>query len=182
MRQLAAVASPNDDGSSVGIALGNAHERSGSRSSETASVRKYAMGGWRDSETRRRVYLDRESEEVRKRAADVRRRMRTDKGMHQPNGDEASTSPERRILDRLAQRAPTHVGAVVPSVGAYEALLGTAEPKQGEVLRRTRVVKSGRLDLNQRPPAPEAGALPGYATPRFRRARKDSAAGSIKGG
>ena len=25
---------------------------------------------------------------------------------------------------------------------------------------------SGRLDLNQRPPAPEAGALPGYATPR----------------
>src|SRR3954463_5491162 len=27
-------------------------------------------------------------------------------------------------------------------------------------------VQSGRLDLNQRPPAPEAGALPGYATPR----------------
>ena len=26
--------------------------------------------------------------------------------------------------------------------------------------------QSGRLDLNQRPPAPEAGALPGYATPR----------------
>ena len=26
--------------------------------------------------------------------------------------------------------------------------------------------ESGRLDLNQRPPAPEAGALPGYATPR----------------
>src|SRR5918993_193169 len=29
-----------------------------------------------------------------------------------------------------------------------------------------RGLKSGRLDLNQRPPAPEAGALPGYATPR----------------
>jgi hypothetical protein len=28
-------------------------------------------------------------------------------------------------------------------------------------------LESGRLDLNQRPPAPEAGALPGYATPRF---------------
>ena len=27
-------------------------------------------------------------------------------------------------------------------------------------------LESGRLDLNQRPPAPEAGALPGYATPR----------------
>ena len=26
--------------------------------------------------------------------------------------------------------------------------------------------ESGRLDSNQRPPAPEAGALPGYATPR----------------
>ena len=25
---------------------------------------------------------------------------------------------------------------------------------------------SGRPDLNRRPPAPEAGALPGYATPR----------------
>src|SRR5512132_4247413 len=39
---------------------------------------------------------------------------------------------------------------------------------------------SGRLDLNQRPPAPEAGALPGYATPRCtenkqrERARRDS--------
>ena len=33
--------------------------------------------------------------------------------------------------------------------------------------RRGLVLKwSGRLDLNQRPPAPEAGALPGYATPR----------------
>ena len=27
-------------------------------------------------------------------------------------------------------------------------------------------VQSGRLDLNQRPPAPKAGALPGCATPR----------------
>ena len=26
---------------------------------------------------------------------------------------------------------------------------------------------SGRLDLNQRPPAPKAGALPGCATPRL---------------
>ena len=34
-------------------------------------------------------------------------------------------------------------------------------------VRLTRGSESGRLDLNQRPPAPEAGALPGYATPRF---------------
>lgn len=26
--------------------------------------------------------------------------------------------------------------------------------------------KSGRPDLNRRPPAPKAGAIPGYATPR----------------
>src|SRR6185503_7175575 len=31
---------------------------------------------------------------------------------------------------------------------------------------RTREKWSGRLDLNQRPPAPHAGALPGCATPR----------------
>src|SRR5439155_8175334 len=49
-------------------------------------------------------------------------------------------------------------------------------PRQRDLLRW-----SGRLDLNQRPPAPEAGALPGYATPRrtfalgaTRRARRDS--------
>src|SRR6266550_6081580 len=29
-----------------------------------------------------------------------------------------------------------------------------------------RVTQSGRLDLNQRSPAPKAGAIPGYATPR----------------
>lgn len=29
------------------------------------------------------------------------------------------------------------------------------------------VAKSGRLDLNQRSPAPKAGALPGFATPRW---------------
>ncbi len=29
--------------------------------------------------------------------------------------------------------------------------------------------ESGRLDLNQRPPAPKAGALPGCATPRMKK-------------
>src|ERR1700730_4533922 len=32
----------------------------------------------------------------------------------------------------------------------------------------TRKIWSGRLDSNQRPPAPKAGALPGCATPRHR--------------
>src|SRR5215210_9422661 len=44
--------------------------------------------------------------------------------------------------------------------------------------------KSGRLDLNQRPPAPEAGALPGYATPRSTdsdgRDRRHSAPGETR--
>jgi hypothetical protein len=85
---------------------------------------KNAIGGWRDSETRRRIYMDRESEEVRARAADVRRRMRTGEGMVQ-------STPEQRILDRLAPRAPTRVGAVVPSVGAYKALPGTTQSQAG---------------------------------------------------
>src|SRR5258705_352472 len=40
---------------------------------------------------------------------------------------------------------------------------------------REREKWSGRLDLNQRPPAPEAGALPSCATPRPRMARPTSA-------
>ena len=36
-------------------------------------------------------------------------------------------------------------------------------------LRNRDLAESGRLDLNQRPPAPKAGALPGCATPRKRR-------------
>ena len=38
--------------------------------------------------------------------------------------------------------------------------------KRRKVPRGDLCRQSGRLDLNQRPPAPEAGALPGYATPR----------------
>ena len=42
----------------------------------------------------------------------------------------------------------------------------------GEILMRTEIVSSlvswsGRGDLNARPPAPKAGALPGCATPRL---------------
>jgi hypothetical protein len=119
---------------------------------------KNAVGGWRDSETRRRIYLDRESDEVRRQAADVRRRMRVGKGMAQPRdedvdggGNEApvapaksansASTPEGRILERLTGRkprsfadtcgAPTRVGAVVPSVGAYMRLPGTTEIQAG---------------------------------------------------
>ena len=35
-----------------------------------------------------------------------------------------------------------------------------------QMLDNSKEVWSGRLDLNQRLPAPEAGALPGCATPR----------------
>ena len=58
---------------------------------------------------------------------------------------------------------------------------GMQKPPASEALALTEGYESGRLDLNQRPPAPEAGALPGYATPRSSchnrsrwRARKDS--------
>jgi hypothetical protein len=83
---------------------------------------KNAMGGWRESETRRRIYQDHESEEVRAMAADVRRRMRTGKGMVLPEDSAAAagttttpigaaqateqTTPEHRILARLFSRRP----------------------------------------------------------------------------
>jgi hypothetical protein len=40
--------------------------------------------------------------------------------------------------------------------------------------------QSGRLDLNQRPPAPEAGALPGYATPRRNELGQHNAPGETR--
>src|SRR5205823_2095009 len=54
-------------------------------------------------------------------------------------------------------------------------LCGTRHPKVGN--RRRHLLSaaygskkwSGRLDSNQRPPAPKAGALPGCATPRLLR-------------
>src|SRR5215203_4763432 len=51
---------------------------------------------------------------------------------------------------------------------AYRELVKAQNPSRGGVRPGAREVLSwsGRLDLNQRPPAPEAGALPGYATPR----------------
>src|SRR5476649_1159646 len=42
------------------------------------------------------------------------------------------------------------------------------KPLQRNTAAKALTFQSGRLDLNQRPPAPEAGALPGYATPRKR--------------
>src|SRR5258705_8052887 len=50
--------------------------------------------------------------------------------------------------------------------GCISGLL-SKKPLQLKALQRLYLCQSGRLDLNQRPPAPEAGALPGYATPRI---------------
>ena len=35
-----------------------------------------------------------------------------------------------------------------------------------QMTMRLAVIQSGRPDLNRGPPAPKAGAIPGYATPR----------------
>ena len=57
-----------------------------------------------------------------------------------------------------------------PHAQTYTRSSGTPTPDD-EAPRVSRAYaggfrQSGRLDLNQRPPAPEACALPGYATPR----------------
>src|SRR4249920_382250 len=73
-----------------------------------------------------------------------------------------------------------------PRVGANLARLEGVEPPTGGLeircsiqlsYRRSRKsggagAKSGREDLNLRPPAPKAGALPGCATPRCRHRRQ----------
>ncbi len=48
-------------------------------------------------------------------------------------------------------------------------------PPTRNVLQGLSLMQSGRPDLNRRPPAPEAGALPGCATPRERRSGGTSA-------
>jgi hypothetical protein len=71
----------------------------------------------------------------------------TTEAMSQPNETiriQSARTQKKRTPDSGQQKAPT-----------MQSIAGAA------------LKKSGRLDLNQRPPAPEAGALPGYATPRM---------------
>jgi hypothetical protein len=49
--------------------------------------------------------------------------------------------------------------------GAHPGLLNEQSPCNGKHCRGS-TNQSGRPDLNRGPPAPKAGAIPGYATPR----------------
>ena len=134
---------------------------------------KNALGGWEDSETRRRIYQDRESQAVRAKAADVRRRMRVGKGMAVPEDGHAAAdnspapTPEQRILARTATRsattqsaldavtkqpfnassrrptAPTAPTRVGAAVGAQNALPGTTRPKAGRSDALTTICEVG---------------------------------------
>jgi hypothetical protein len=131
-----------------------------------------ALGAWADSDTRRRIYQDRESQAVRAKAADVRRRMRVGKGMAVPSDDAtasaeepATQTPEQRILARNAarpaparptpdarptlpaDRAPipgtTGTTRVVPGVGPQNALPGTTRSQAGRSDAATTSCKVG---------------------------------------
>ena len=74
-----------------------------------------------------------------------------------------ATAPERRPVADTDMRLAGHVSITVPRASAQHDMQERRVPDlaSGKASRR-----SGRLDLNQRPPAPKAGALPGCATSR----------------
>ena len=60
---------------------------------------------------------------------------------------------------------------ILPAGNVFVALLVAKKGLCNGNIAEASFTQSGRLDLNQRPPAPEAGALPGYATPRVTKHR-----------
>ena len=83
-----------------------------------------------------------------------------------------STSGSRQIFSKspsIQRRGGNaRIGDLRPGVTWNHS---TAEPSPGW----PRFLKSGREDLNLRPPAPKAGALPGCATPRIGRGQNTTA-------
>jgi hypothetical protein len=63
---------------------------------------KDRLGGWQDSETRKQIYQDRETAELRTKAAEVRRQIRLGRGL--PSGEAAPAAP--------AGVPPTHPAAL----------------------------------------------------------------------
>src|SRR5438552_13299804 len=59
---------------------------------------KDRLGGWQDSETRKHIYQDRETQQLRAEAANVRRRLRLGPSAaavsHEPNEQNAGASAE----------------------------------------------------------------------------------------
>jgi hypothetical protein len=91
---------------------------------------------------------------------------------HHPADGRRSRDPASRI-DVLALLERAHTGSTIRIVQGSISFtappleaprIGTRKPARGAGFR----FRSGRLDLNQRPPTPQAGALPGCATPRER--------------
>ena len=133
---------------------------------------KDRLGGWQDSETRKQIYQDRQSDELRTEAAKVRRALRLG-ALAAPNGKEpatgvtgASGNPAAVDLDALvagltdeqkavlAAKINGRMGPVMGQVKIRRDPLGSRRP---EHLQNQELPKSGRWDSNPRRPAWEGG-------------------------
>jgi hypothetical protein len=63
---------------------------------------KDRLGGWQDSETRKSIYQDRETDDLRAQAASVRRQLRTGKGLAVPIKDVAITPAPEQAASRAS--------------------------------------------------------------------------------
>ena len=133
---------------------------------------KDRLGGWQDSETRKQIYQDRQTDELRAEAAKVRRALRLG-ALAAPNGKEraagvagASAKPTAVDLDALvagltdeqkavlAAKINGRMGPVMGQVKIRRDPLGSRRP---EHLQNQELPKSGRWDSNPRRPAWEEG-------------------------
>jgi hypothetical protein len=121
---------------------------------------KDRLGGWKDSETRKQIYQDRETDRLRVEAASVRRRMRL--GADPRRSGEASASPK--------PRAVVDVEAVLASLtGEQRALLAA----------RLNVPEMGSAAPTAAPNAnaPGAASAPARLTAEFAKPFRERATG-----
>ena len=121
---------------------------------------KDRLGGWQDSETRKQIYQDRRTDELRAAAARVRRELRL--GVKSPANAVkksvdldallAALTPERELLS--AAKINT---ATAPATGPKKNRRDPLGSRRPEHLRIQPLPESGRWDSNPRRPAWEGG-------------------------
>jgi hypothetical protein len=85
---------------------------------------KDRLGGWQDSETRKSIYQDRETDELRAQAASVRRQLRIGRGLTMSIGNEAS-----------ATKAAPARSTPAPESTSIDELWDSLTPSQRKLLR-----------------------------------------------
>src|SRR5690606_18785190 len=120
--------------------------------------------GHRSSDTRREVYQEKEREVIRAKSAQTRRRVRAAAFGREPkaSGSDASEGPPETSSEEGEKPSSYPTTYPRPAHRVDEAGL-VKEPKPHY---SSHLQKSGRRDLNPRPPEPHSGALPGCATSR----------------